>query len=184
MGECITQYFLFIIGIPSTATSLWAQAWTTTHKGLRPHTRSQYIRQFRSFLAFVIAQNFQLYDKEATIMCFLQFLASNSLSFRVINNYVSALKFYFVRYAWDIQVFDAPLVRRMLRGLQYSIRSVPTSKGLFMLQQLREISQLCESFESTLTYRAAYLLAFYGLFRISNLAPKSSVSFDASIHLL
>ena len=50
-------------------------------------------------MAFVIAQGFHVYDKEATIMCFLQFLASHSLSFRVINNYVSALKFYFIRYA-------------------------------------------------------------------------------------
>ena len=52
MGKCTIQYFLFIIGILSTATSLWAQVWKTTHKGLRPHTRSPYISQFRSFLVF------------------------------------------------------------------------------------------------------------------------------------
>ena len=35
-----------------------------------------------------------------------------------------------------------------------------------------------------LTYRCAYLLAFYGLFRISNLTPKSASGFDLSRHLL
>ena len=71
MGKCTTRNFFFVKGIASTATSLWAEAWITTYEGLRPHTKSQYIRQFRSFLAFVIAQGFQVYDREATIMCFL-----------------------------------------------------------------------------------------------------------------
>ena len=60
----------------------------------------------------------------------------------------------------------------------------PKPKGLFSLAQVCKISQLCESFESSLTYQAAYLLPFYGLFHISNLVPLSPKQFDKSRHLL
>ena len=101
----------------------------------------------------------------------------------MINN-ISALKFYSARYQCDVSVFENSMVKRMLQGIQYSCVATPTLKGLFSLHQIREISQSCESFESTLTYHCAYLLAFYGLFRISNLAPKYPSVFDPSHHLL
>ena len=90
------------------------------------------------------------------MMMFLQFLAANALSFRV--------------------------VKRMLKGISYTVRSQPSPKGLFNLSQIREISRLCEVFESSLTYRAAFLLAFYGLLRISNIAPPCSKAFDKEKH--
>ena len=73
-----------------------------------------------------------------------------------------------------------------MRGLQYSASIVPTLKGLFSLHQIREISQICESFESSLTYHAAYLLAFYMVcseFQM-NLAQKSASLFNPFRHLL
>ena len=57
-------------------------------------------------------------------------------------------------------------------------------KGLFSLSQIREIVRICDIFENSLTYRGAFLLAFYGLLRISNIAPASSKFFDPTKHLL
>ena len=57
-------------------------------------------------------------------------------------------------------------------------------KGLFSFHQIREISSLCDLFESSLTYRCAFLLGFYGLLRISNVAPTSHSKFDSSRQLL
>ena len=116
-------------------------------------------------------------------MCFLEFLARNALSF-CGNNYIIALKYYFARYQWRNDVFDSLLVRRLLLGFQYSISSKPRLKGLFTLMQVRKILYLYESFNSLLTYRVAYLLAFYGLFRISNVATLSPKLFDKTRHLL
>ena len=56
-------------------------------------------------------------------MVFLEFLAANTLSFRVLMNYVSALKYMFARYAWSMDVFEKPIVKRMLRGINYSVHS-------------------------------------------------------------
>ena len=118
------------------------------------------------------------------MLVFLEFLAANALSFRVVINNISALKYMFVRYAWSVAVFEDPMVKRMLKGISYTIRSQPSPKGLFTLSQIREISRLCKVFESSLTYRSAFLLAFYGLLRISNIAPPCSKAFDKERHFL
>ena len=182
MWDVIPMHSFLCLGMPSSMNALLTQG--TVEKGLHPHTRNQYIRQFKLFLAFVLCQRFCSCGTNATIVSFLQFLATNSLSFRVINNYLSALKFYFARYRWDWQILEDHVVERMMRGIQYSGHVVPTQKGFFSLHQISKISQLWQSFESLLTYRCAYLLAFYGLFRISILGPKSPSMFDSSLHLL
>ena len=106
-------------------------------------------------------------------MMFLDFLTSNTLSFRVVMNYVSALKYMFAKYVWSLDVFEKPVVKRKLIGINYTVRSQPSPKGLFTLLRIREISCLCDVFESSLTYRAAFLLAFFGLLHISNIALSS-----------
>ena len=112
MGRDSTWFVFFILGMPCNARSLLTQVMVTVQQGLCPHTRSQYVRQFKLFLAFAIVQAFKTLDSTPTLMCFLQFLASNSLSFRVINNYLSTLKFYFARYQWNISVFEDSMVKK------------------------------------------------------------------------
>ena len=80
-------------------------------------------------------------------------------------------------------MFEKPIIKRLLKGINYTVRHQPSPKGLFSLTQIREISRLCDIFESSLTYRAAFLLAFFGLLRISNIAPSSSRAFDKTKHL-
>ena len=121
----------------------------------RPYTRAQYLRQFKLYLAFPISRDLRICDSSACVMRFLEFLASNGMTFRVVNNYVSALKFAFATtYGWNQGVFDCAWVKRLLRGIKYSCHRQSTSKALFSLSQIREI------FENTLTYKAAYLVSF------------------------
>ena len=101
-----------------------------------------------------------------------------------VMNYVSALKYMFAKYAWSLDVFEKPMVKRMLRGINYTVRSQPSPKSLFTLMQIREISRLCDVFESSLMYRAVFLLAFFGLLCISNIAPPSPKAFDKERHFL
>ena len=140
---------------------------TLAGTAIRPHTRAQYLRQFKLYLAFVISRDLKICHSSGCIMLFLEFFASNGMTFRVVNNYVSA----FATYGWDQNVFDCAWVKRLLRGIKYSCHRHPTPKALFSLPQIREIARLCEIFENTLTYRAAFLVAFYGMLRISNIAP-------------
>ena len=168
----------------SNAKELLSAAVERLTAALRPQTRIQYLRQFKVFMAFVIYTGAHLLNSRSTIITSPEFLARNALSYRVIMNYVSALKFHFCHYQIPTAVFEDYFVKRLLRGIQYSVPLVVRPWGLFSLPQIREIVRICDFFENPLTYRGAFLLAFYGLLRISNIAPASSKLFDPTKHLL
>ena len=50
-------------------------------------------------------------DSVPTILVFIEFLAANALTYRVIVNYMSALKCMFGKYGWSTLAFESPLVR-------------------------------------------------------------------------
>ena len=157
------------VGVTSNAKELLSAAVERLTAALRPQTRIQYLRQFKVFMAFTIYTGTQSLNSRSTIITFLEFLARNALSYRVIMNYVSALKFHFCHYQIPTGVFEDYFVKRLLRGIQYSVPLVVRPRGLFSLSQIREIVRICDIFENSLTYRGAFLLAFYGLLRISKL---------------
>ena len=185
MAECVQRDVMFVIlGISKQWSNAVESALTLARTAIRPHTRSQYLRQFKLYLAFVISHDLKVCDSYGCIMLFLEFLASNGMTYRVVNNYVSALRFAFATYGWDENVFQCAWVKRLLKGIKHSCHRQPTPKALFSLPQIREVARLCDVFENTLTYRAAFLLAFYGMLRISNIAPPFARAFDPKKHLL
>ena len=97
---------------------------------------------------------------------------------------MSALRHFFIRYTWQVQVLSAPLVQRMLRGIRLTIHVTPAPKHVFSLRKIREISHLCEVFPFPLTYRAAFLVAFYSFFRISNITRSFATNFDPARQLM
>ena len=173
--------YLFVVLKPSLQASL-DHALARSRHSLQPHTRKQYERQFRLYLAFVISRGLTVLDEVTTVLLFLEFLATNGLSSRVIVNYVSALKFAFDSYGWSTMVFESPVIRWMLRGIKFSISKQPSPKGVFSFHQICHISYLCDSFDNPFTYRLAFLLGFYGFLRISNVAPPFTKSFSVHKH--
>ena len=153
------MFVFIIVDVPRNVHSLLHDAIQRNQKGLRPQTLYQYNKQFKLFLAFVISHQIRKCDCVSAIMVFLEFLAANAMTFRVVMNYVSALKYMFVRYGWSVDVFENPMIKRMLRGINYTVHTQPTPKGLFTLRQVCEISRECEIFESSLTYRAAFFIS-------------------------
>ena len=82
----------YIIGLETPLRREMLSMLTRVTQGLRPHTRSQYTRQFKLFLAYVLTRGIRELDAVRTVLLFTEFLASNSISYRVIMNYISALK--------------------------------------------------------------------------------------------
>ena len=159
------------------------QALNRADSALRPHTRAQYTRQFKLFLAFAISQGLKLLDAQASVLLFLEFLSVQCISYRVICNYMSALKYFFSCYTWRAEVLSNPLLQRMLRGIHMTTHTPPSPKYVFTIHQVREISQLCDLFPHPLAYRAVFLVAFYAFFRMSNIAPTSLLAFDPMRHV-
>ena len=159
------------------------QALNRADSALRPHTRAQYTRQFKLFLAFAISRGLKILDAQASVLLFLEFLSVQCISYRVICNYMSALKYFFSRYTWRAEVLSNPLLQRMLRGIRMTTHVPPSPKYVFTIHQVREISQLCDLFPHPLAYRAVFLVTFYAFFRMSNIAPTSLLAFDPMRHL-
>ena len=118
----------------------------------------------------------------SVILLFLEFLATSSLSYRVILKYMSALKYMFARYGWLSSVLEAPKVRRMLDRIKLSTRQAPSPKMVFS-SQICEISRWCDYFPDPMVYQAAFLLAFYAFLCISNIACCFQNAFDPTRHL-
>ena len=99
-----------ISGLPQSSGLLMQAAMKRVDQGLQPHTNSQYVRQFKVFMAFVLHSKLESWDGVQTILLFIELLASNALSYRVVMNYISALKHKFNHYGWSCASFSHPLV--------------------------------------------------------------------------
>ena len=66
----------------------------------------------------------------------------------------------------------------MLKAVEHSVPNAPTFKGLFDIQARHNIIQATGRFEHPLLYKALYLLAFLGFFRISNLVTDRKSNFN------
>ena len=64
------------------------------------------------------------------------------------------------------------------------LSKVPTIRGIFDISTLTLISQTCDILKNASLFRAAFLLAFFGFHKMSNIAPHSRYKFDQNKHFL
>ena len=119
-----------------------------------------------------------------TILAFLEYLHQNSLSPKVIKNYLSSIKSMAFQFNIDHSALSHYTISRYLRSLSINSTFRPTPRGIFDIQTLYRISILCDSLHDPSLFRAIFLVAFYGFLRMSNIAPHSSKCFSQDIHFL
>ena len=119
-----------------------------------------------------------------SILAFLEYLFTNSVSYKVMLNYISSIKKAATKYHWNPEVLSHRLVSEYLRSISINTRFAPTSRGIFDLTTLALISQACDILTDPLLFRAIFLLAFFAFLRMSNMAPHSRFKFDFSKHFL
>ena len=120
---------------------------------------------------------------EQHAIMFMEYLANKNLAVSSIRNYVSAVVMYFKWFSLQFEIFSHHKVTMMFKALERSIKRTPKFKGIFHLQDLGNILQLCDNFPLSQMYKCLYLLAYFGFLRISNLVPSSSKKFSISKHL-
>ena len=116
----------------------------------------------KTYLTFVTYIGVQPEFTIQTILSFLEFLHSNSVSTRVIANYVSSLKTVACRYKWDPEPLHHRLVSAYLRSITINSTFNPTPSGTFDLNTLASVSRACETLQDPVLYRAVFpFLPFY-----------------------
>ena len=143
-----------------------------TKKAYRPATISAHNTHVRTYLSFVIFMDLPVIPSIHSILAFLEFLYLNSISYKVMLNYMSSLRKASQKYSWSPQIFS--------HRLRFSL----TIRGIFDISTLALISQTCHILDDPPLFRAAFLLAFFGFLRMSNIATHSRFKFDQNKHFL
>ena len=152
-------------------------------EAFRPKTKSCYQRFFRVFIAFCISVNVALCDlSPSLILCFLEYLMSNSVSVGMIINYVSALKAMAIVYNIPHQVFEHPRIKYFVKSIKMNRTFSVTKRNMMDIKTLKNVVVLCTGRPNAITFKAIFLTAFFGFFRLSNLVPHASSDFDPSKH--
>ena len=147
-------------------------------------TRNAHITHIKTYLAFIIFMELPVELNVHSILAFLVYLLTNSVSYKVMLNYISSIKKAATKYHWNPEVLSHRLVSEYLRSISINTRFAPTSRGIFDLTTLALISQACDILTDPLLFRAVFLLAFFAFLRMSNMAPHSKFKFDPSRHFL
>ena len=180
----ISKVLHFVFAENAVVTPLARKAALRTHQAFRPKTRQAYDAMFRVFVAFCIVAGVLMSNVNVeVVMSFLECMVQNHCSCAVLENYMSAIKANFVLYDLPFLVFDHPKIKYFIRSIKINRPLSLRPHNTIDLSTLKRISRACLDLPHGLVYRAVFLIGFFAFFRLSNLAPHSLSSFDASRHL-
>lgn len=177
----LTRCQSVIVGIPERLTQ---GAWQHLNSAFRPSTSSAHRTHFRTFILYTLHFELNMDISLPTVLSFMQYLYMNGISPKVIGNYISSIRTMCAWYDIDHGALSHHKVFLLLRSFKINNLSQPTVRGIFDIPTLQKISEsCCNSYDPPL-FRSIFLVAFYGFFRMSNIAPHSASAFDPSRHFL
>ena len=138
---------------------------------------------FRSFVAFSIVANVnirQLSLSEA--LSYLEFLVDNRTTAHMVSNHVSAIRAMFVLYDIPYQLWDHPKIKYFIKSIKMARPLALPKKNIIDLNTLKSIIAVISNWPNSVVYKAVFLTAFFGFFRLSNIAPHAISEFDITRH--
>ena len=136
----------------------------------RPSTNSVHNTHLRIYLLFTVFMSLPPPPSVHSLLAFIKFLHANSISHKVIPNYISSIKEASRRFNWTLAPFSHHLVLSYLRSISMNSNFSSTPRGIFDLSALASISRASNILDDPPLLRAAFLVAFYAFFRMSNVA--------------
>ena len=140
--------------------------------------------QWRAFLLFCGYFNLPPLPASLETLClYCQFL-SRSMIPASVRNYLSGVKLLHLLAGQDISLFKSYELTIIFKGLQRLAKHVPsrappvTPEILLQLVSLVDFTNPVE-----VTFMSAFLFTFFLLARVSNIVPRTSASFNPSLHL-
>ena len=147
----------------------------------RPRTVKCYNMLFRSFVAFCLFAKVSLENTSVSAaLSYLEFLVENEVSVNMVKNHISAIRAMSIVYDLQFSSWDHPKVRYFVKALKLHRPMVLTKRNIIDIGTLKRMVALCQQFPNAEVYKAVFLTAFFGFFRLSNLAPHAIVEFDST----
>ena len=107
----------------------------------------------------------------------------NQVSVNMISNYLSDIRAKFVVLGLNPSALDHKKVKYYIRALKLNRPMSVTTHNIITLDMLLKIVHQCDLLYMGAVFKAVFLVAFLGFFRLSNLAPHSFMAFDFTRHL-
>ena len=168
----------------SNSSHLFEAAWSRVATSHRPSTLAAQHLHFRTFLSFLTFLQLPVSISVHNLLIFLEYLYNNSLSPKVIKNYLASISTMAFHYNLDPTPIKHQSVTKYLRSITINSPFSPTPRGVFAIQMLYQISLACDLLPDPILYRGTFLTAYFAFLRMSNIAPHRIATFDPNKHLL
>ena len=163
--------------------ALRVQTHQRTDTALRPRTSAAYLSKFKLYLTFINCYQLQLEDIDTTLV-FLEFLAPNGSSSSSLTNYISAIRRFFKIFDLSDHCLNHRKIYLLIKSVSMNSNYKPRYKANFTVHILSNLVRACDTMSQGHVFKAAFLLAYFGFLRLSNIAPSSPASFDPTLHFL
>ena len=173
----------FVVG-RSRIKGLTEKALSRLNSAFRPSTQADYASMFRVFLAFCCHMGILMSSVNVKVLlAFLECLNENGVSPNTLSNYVSAIKAKFVIYGLPTKCLESRRIYCYVKSLRIN-RPLKISRcNIISIEDLYSLVAHCDELYMGQVFKALFLMAFFGFFRLSNLCPHSFDSYDFTRHL-
>ena len=177
------QILYFVFSDNAALTEYARKASVRTKAAFRPRTVRCYNMLFRSFVAFCMIMHVDLSNVSVSeaLSC-LEFLVENAVTVNMISNHVSAIKAMSIMYDVPYVSWDHPKIKYFTKSLKLHRPLVLPKRNIINVKTLKSMISLCQQFREAVVFKAVILTAFFGFFRLSNIAPHAVAEFDCSRH--
>ena len=180
----INKFFVFSGRNAQSYLNITEAALHRLEYSLASGTQANYGAQLQLFVLYCMKLDIdieQLHFKH--IIGFIEMLARDNLSYATIVNYLSGIKTMLKKLNVNVSPFEHVIIADMLKACQRTILTRHKSKYVFTSELMHQLVITCRVLQHPVVYRAIFLMAFHGFFRISNLVPTSPYSFLLQKHL-
>ena len=149
----------------------------------RPSTAKAYSVMFRTFVSFCVYMSIAVESVDVNgLLAFLECL-NNKTSVNMLANYLAAIRANFNVLGFNADILEDKRLKYYLKSIKLNRPVCVSTKNVISLEILHKIVHCCDTLYMGPIFKAVFLVAFFGFFRLSNLAPHSFSSFDVSWHL-
>ena len=165
-------------------SSLVDRATTRQRQAHRPGTTANREATIKQYAKFSILAGFQ-YDAPLPhhVCWFMEHLADRGLESTTITNHLSSLRTYFGMAGLNNSPLYVRVVINAMRGISINIRHTPAPALLITPQAISTVLANAGQLQYPSHIRLAVVWMFMGFLRQSNLAPKTTATFNPTRHL-
>ena len=138
----------------------------------------------RSYVAFCLSYQVDDLDPSpAQLSAYVEFLLHSGIAPTTVPNFLSGTRHYLQAAGMSDAALSSYTLGLTLRSLKIAYEVPPNRKKPLTLDQVRKLADYCQ-LRGLLgfTLKLAILMAFFGLLRLSNLVPPTSLGFDLARH--